>query len=92
MAPLSHFAVAALVVLGVAAAPVPTQTSSSVTLQRRQGNWFQEWTNEMLEFWAEMGPINADNWEYKSDVDKAICLEKEAKGENDPKCKKPDSG
>jgi hypothetical protein len=91
MAPLSRFAVAVLAfaVVGVAAAPVPTQTSSSVTLQRRQGNFLQDFLDDMLLYWSEMGPVNGDAWQYKTDLDDGICIEKDIKGEDDPKCKEP---
>jgi hypothetical protein len=74
MAPLSHFAVAALAVVGAAAAPLSTQPSSSTTLERRG---FGDFMVNMLQFWAEKGPLESvgDGVSYKPDI--ANGLEKE---------------
>lgn len=76
MAPLSHFVIAALAVVGVAAAPLPTQPSSSVTLERRGG--FSDFITDMIqeyadaEFMAEVGDVS-----YKADISHGLEMEKE---------------
>lgn len=86
MAPLSRFAIAALAVVGVAAVPLPTQPSASTTLERRFDPFF-----DMLEWWAEHGPLEdlGDRVSYKPDIDVGIEVEKglkedPTKGEGPP--------
>lgn len=83
MAPLSHFAIAALAVVSVAAAPLPTQPSSRTTLERRQGGGFSDFVYDMIQYYAEeefmkqVGEVS-----YKPDISNG--LDSEEKLENAP--------
>lgn len=81
MAPLSHFAIAALAVAGGAAAPLPTQPSSSVTIERRGFGTFDPFF-DMLQWWSEKGPLEdlGDRVSYKPDIDVGLEWEKKLQG------------
>ncbi|KAH0288418.1 hypothetical protein KCU62_g5230, partial [Aureobasidium sp. EXF-3399] len=79
MAPLSHFAIAALAVVSVAAAPLLTQPSSKATLERRQGKGgsFSNFIYDLIQYYAEeefmkgVGEIS-----YKPDMSNGFDYEK----------------
>jgi hypothetical protein len=74
MAPLSHFAVAALAAISVAAAPLPTQSSVSITLHPR--DLFQDLFHD---FFIQPFVKTLPEPDWKNPMEHAFELERERK-------------
>ncbi|KAG9565848.1 hypothetical protein KCU77_g6647, partial [Aureobasidium melanogenum] len=87
MAPISHFALAALAVTSVAAAPLPTPPNSAATLQPR--GFIEDLYEEMNLFGKWLG--GKTNVKPKTMLENALEVEKQLKGKHDKRDEDADS-
>ena len=87
MAPLSHFTIAALAVVGAAAAPLPTTPSSSslTTLQARGIGFIQDVLTHMFDNHPQFQDLG-DSINFRNDIRNMVELEQSVK--NGPSGKK----